>query len=177
MPSEYSLYRKIQVVLDVAKSVKVDSIDQLGAEIKGRRLPNFLSRRYDREKDVFVTDISDKSIRRAVTLCAVLGLVGHDGTLLAKGRQALQRIRYDRVVAGQVRAFLKGKGVNIHELNRVILESLQSSPPVLPTSKELWTITGSPMSRGMFSKMLTLLAHCGGAKSSQKKIYLHVDTR
>lgn len=177
MPSENSVYRKIQVVLDVAKSVNVTTIEELRNQIKSLKYPNFETPQFDQERDTFVRRQSDRVIRRIVAFCHIIGLIGSDGRLTKEGREALQRARFDDVVAAQIRSFLSREAVNLGDLNRSILENLQSSPPVLPTCNEIWTATGTEISYSIFSRMLTLLAQSGGAQSSQKKIYLHIDTK
>jgi hypothetical protein len=171
------VYRKIQVVLDTAKSVKVSTLEELHSEILSRKQPNFLTRRYDRERDTFATDISNRVIRRTLSTCVVLGLIGPDGRLTKEGRQALRSVRFDSVVANQVRSFLRREGIIFSDINKVILEDLHSNPPVLPTSRELWETVDADISYSNFSRMLTLLVQCGGAESSQRKIYLHISPK
>ena len=177
MPSEKSVYRKIQVVLDTAKSVQVNTLEDLRAEIRARKQPNFLTRQFDREQDTFVPDISDRSIRRTLVVCLLLELIGPDGRLTKEGRQALRILRFDDVVANQIRSFLRREGIIFSNLNKVIIEDLHSNPPVLPTSRELWEAVDADISYSNFSRMLILLAQCGGAKSSQRKIYLRIEVR
>lgn len=174
MPSELSLYRKIQIVLDVAKSIKSSSLDELRDEIKAQGPTNFLARKYDREKDDFIQLISERSIRRTVTFCLTLGLIEDDGSLSQQGRQAVNKTRFDKIVADQIRALLQRNKIDLGEINRIILDKLQSNPPVLPTCKELWSRIESEMSYSLFSRLMTMLVHCGGAHSSQSKIYLHI---
>lgn len=177
MPSENSVYRKIQVVLDVVKSVDINTIEELHREIRGRKYPNFETPQYSQEKDTFIIRQSDRVIRRIITFCRILGLIGPDGHLTKEGRRALPKIQFDDVIAAQIRFLLHHKSVNLSDLNRIILESLQSNPPVLPTSKELWTAVSGEINYSIFSRMLTLLAQCGRAQSSQKKIYLHIHSK
>ncbi len=174
MPSESSLYRKIQVALDIAKSVKVDSVVGLRAEISGRKPPNFLSRRYDRETDKFVVDISGRSIRQTVAICRILGLLEESGGLSEQGRRAIQRAKFDNVLASRIRALMRGEDVDLPALNTAIEKGFHAKPPTLPTAKELWGASHGSMTYPLFARMLTLLSHSGGAKSTQKKIYLHI---
>lgn len=177
MPSENSVYRKIQVVLDIAKSVTVNTLEELRREIKGRKRPNFETDQYDQAHDIFAPRQSDRVIRRTVTLCHVLELIGSDGHLTKEGRQALMKARFDNVVANQIHLFLRREGISFSDLNKVILEDLHSNPPVLPTSRELWETVDADISYSNFSRMLTLLVQCGGAMSSQRKIYLHISSK
>jgi hypothetical protein len=175
VPSDRSLYRKMEVVLDIAKAVSVVSVDELRAEIHGRKPSLFLSRHYNRTKDQFVEGISEQVIRRSLNTCRLLGLLGEDGGLTPDGREALRKTRYAAVVARLTRQFLRDRDINFNKLNEVIRKHLQASPPLLPTSEELWQATGMKLSRGMFTRMLTLLAHSGAAQSAQKRIYLRFE--
>ncbi len=177
MPSENSVYRKMQVVLEIAKSVTVNTLEQLRREIRGSKRPNFETDQYDQAQDTFVPRQSDRVIQRTVGLCFTLELIGSDGRLTKEGRQSLVRARFDNVVASQIRSFLRREGISFSDLNKVILEDLHSNPPVLPTSRELWEAVDADISYSNFSRMLTLLAQCGGAKSSQRKIYLHISSK
>jgi len=158
----------------VAVSVDVATLQDLREEIKARRPPNFLTRKYDRKKDALIADISDRSIRRTVNTCYRLGLLGFDGALTETGRKALQKKHFEGIVATQIRSFLKRAGVNLMELNQIIQNHLKANPVVLPTCKEIWVTVGNQVSYPTFSRLLTLLAQCGGAHSSQKKIYLNI---
>jgi hypothetical protein len=80
-------------------------------------------------------------------------------------------------LAEQVRLILEQSGVALGQLNDVILTSLQSKPPILPTSKALWEAIKNESSPSDFSQLLTLLTHCGVAESSQKKVYLYIDLK
>lgn len=172
MPSEYSIYRKIQVVLDVAKSVEVATSEALREHILKRKYTNFETRQYEREKDDFVLKQSERVIRRTVAFCHILGLIGSDGHLTEEGRNAVRKAKFDKIIAAQIRLFLHRKEVNLSDLNNIILDSLKSDPPILPTCKELWNAIGGRINYSSFSRMLTLLSQSGGALSSQKKIYL-----
>ena len=175
MASDRSLYRKIEVVLDLAKSVSVASVHELRSEILGRKPSLFFSRQYNSATDRFDEDISERVIRKTLSVCRLLGLLDDDGSLTAAGREALRKTRFDAVVAGAVRRFLREREIHLAKLNELIRKRLQTNPPVLPTSVELWQATGMTMARGTFARMLTLLAHCGAADSTQKRIYLRFE--
>lgn len=175
MANESSLYRKIQVVLDTAKSHRVETIDELRREIGGLKPDNFLARSYDEDTDTFITRISAKSIRRTVGLCYRLSLIDADGQRTDEGRQASRKTQFDRVVAQQIRSFFAQEGISLDDLNGVIAKGLRSDPPVLATSKTLWEATDGRIPYSTFVRMLTLLTQCGGAHGSQKKIYLQID--
>src|SRR6185436_16438792 len=130
-----------------------------------------------RGKDAFITAISDKSIHSAVEFCRDLKLLKDNGTLTAGGRQAIQRSKFERVIADSILLYLHEAGVDISSLNKVILSNIQSSPPVLPTCQELWGTIEEKTDYSMFAKMMNLLSQCGMAQSSQKKIYLSINTK
>jgi len=175
MPSERSLYRKIQIVLDITKSVAATNIEQLRAEIAGQELPAFVSEQYDQDEDRFVPRVSERVIRKTLNACRLLELVGEDGRLTPTGREASRRTRFDAVIAQQARAFLSQRDVNFRRLNEIIRKHLQATPPVLPTSDKLWEAISTSVTRGIFTRMLTLLAHCGAAESTQRRIYLRFE--
>jgi hypothetical protein len=175
MASDRSLYRKIEVVLDIAKSVSVASLAELRLEILGRKPSLFFSRQYDQDTDRFNEDISERITRKTLNICRVLGLLADDGSLTSAGREALRKTRFDAVIANSVRKYLRERDVNLGSLNEIIRKQFQASPPVLPTSEALWQATGTAMSKGTFGRMLTLLAHCGAARSAQRRIYLRFE--
>jgi len=172
MANDLSLYRKMQVVLEIAKSQKVNSLDELILEIKGLQPDNFLTRSYDEKTDSYLTGISYKSIRKTVYLCQQLSLLNHSGKRTDEGVEASRKTQFDRIVARQVRSFLKTAGISLRDLNKTIMKSLRTDPPILSTSKTLWLGTDGQVSYSTFSKMLTLLTQCGGAESSQKKVFI-----
>jgi hypothetical protein len=176
MPSERSIYRKIQEVLEVAKSVKVSSIAELRAHVANQQGDVFKTLQYDSDIDKMVRRVSVVVIRHAVKMCRFLDLVDDGGTLTDTGRAALRKTRFHKVIADQVRLRLHEQGVNLSHLNRLIVGAFRKSPPVLPTVQILWEAEGGDMARGLFTRFLTLLAHCGCAQSSQRKIYLRFDT-
>ena len=175
MASERSLYRKIQIVLDVTKSVSASNLDELREKISGQELPVFVSEQYDEEEDRFVPRVSARIIRKTIGSCRLLGLIGEDGRLTPLGREASRRRQFDAVLSQQIRAFLGNRDVSFKALNDLIHKRLQANPPLLPTSEELWHAIKTEIPRGTFTRMLTLLAHCGGAESAQRRIYLHFE--
>lgn len=172
MPSERSLFRKVQTVVEVARTVKVSDLEELCREIKGLGPTMFNTSRYVAERDAFVTDISMEAIKRAVTFCRFLDLLSEEGTLTVRGRDAARKSRFSAVLGEQARLKLSAAGVKPGAVNSVIRSKLHGDPPVLPTSDVLWEELQPTMSRETFSKMLTLLIHCECGQSSQKKVYL-----
>lgn len=175
MPSESSIYRKIQVVLDIAHGTRSDSFVELQNEIAGRQLANFLTRRYDNETDTYQAEVSAKSINRSVGFCRVLELIDDRGRLTPIGRQASQKTKFDTVIASQICLFLERSGVSIEALNTDILKGFRSTPPVLSTYSDLWERVSDRISATLFSKMLNMLTLCGQAESSQRKIFLRIN--
>lgn len=175
MASEKSLYRKIQLVLEVAQSMRTSTLSELYEGIEAGELPNFLTYQYDEDTDDFSWRQSAKVIRRTVRLCCRLELLRADGRLTPVGRQALRKTRYDKILGQQARMVLERGEVVLSDLNGIILDSLQSDPPVMPTATRLWEVIEPDIGKADFSRLLTLLSNCGSAKSSQKKIYLHID--
>jgi hypothetical protein len=174
MPSEHSIYRKIQVILEIAKSANIETIPALQKLIERKNLVTFHTRHFDRDKDSFVIETSEKAIHNALRLCQDLKLVKTDGSLTEKGRQAIQRAKFEQVIANQILTCFREAGIQVSELNKLILESIQSNPPVMPTSSVLWAAIEEKMHHFQFSRMISLLAQCGGAESSQKKVYLRI---
>ena len=174
MPSERSLFRKIQEVLETVKAEDVDSVDELRDKLAKRHDKMFKTRQYNPEKDTISLRPSVRVIRNTVRMCYLIGLISNEGRLTDAGRQALDRTRFESVIRYQVRGFLKAQGVGLAQMNRAIAESLQARPVVLPTSAALWQAAGSQVPKGIFTRLLTLLSHAGGAESTQRKIYLHI---
>lgn len=175
MASERSLYRKIQLVLDVAKSVNVESMHGLTTEIESRELPSFNTLQYDRESDTFVPQQSVKTIRRVLQLCRRLDLLTDNGHLSTQGRVTLRRAKFDAALTLQVHQVLQQHGVDLNEVNAVIRAKLKADPPILPTAAELWDAIGpEELGQAEFSRLLTLLVNCGAASSSQRRIFLRI---
>lgn len=172
MASEKSLYRKIQLVLGVANVAPKTTLKDLVTEVESQKLPAFNTLQYDPDKDQFSWRVSRRVIRRTVSFCYRLGLVTEDGQLTRDGRQALRKTQFDIVLADRTRIILSASGIVIGKLNKTIEESLQSNPPALPTAKTLWSAAKTNMKVPEFSRLLTLLSHCGAAQSSQSKLYL-----
>jgi len=172
VPSERSLFRKVQTVVEVARTVKVSDLEGLCQEIKGLGPTMFNTSRYVAARDAFVTDISAQAIKRAVAFCRFLDLLSDEGALTVHGRDAARKSRFSAVLGEQARLVLGRAGVKLGVVNSVIRSKLHAEPPVLPTSDVLWDELQPTMSRGTFSKMLTLLIHCECGQSSQRKVYL-----
>lgn len=177
MPSEKSLYRKLQLVLEQAAGSDTTKLNDLATQIESKRLPNFNTFQYDKKKDSFFWCQSPKVIRRTVRLCARLGLVDDSGQLTKDGRIALRKTQFNSVIAEKVREVLARDGVVVRQLNTLIKEGLNADPPQLPTAKALWSKANLEISVGEFSRFLSLLSNCGAAHSSQAKVYLRLEVR
>lgn len=174
MPAEKSLYRKLQETLETSKTVDVSSLQELRQAIEKREHHVFQTTQYDADRDAMTTRVSARVIRQTVGVCLTLGLIDADGALTDSGREALRKNKFDDVVAGRVTLYLRQAGVKVGTLNQVIARCLDARPPVLPTTGELWKAAANEIPRGRFAKLLTLLSHCGHARYSQKRLYLHV---
>lgn len=175
MASERSLFRKIQTCLDVTKSIDASSIADIKKEIKSLKSPMFYSRQYDEDADLFREDISEAVIEKTLRICQLLNLIRGNGSLSSEGREASRKTRFEHVISNQVHLFFQRQEVDIPTINGFIVKCLKSNPPVLPTVDEIWAATGKKISYGMFSRFMTLLTHCGSAKSNQRKIYLYIE--
>jgi len=162
----------MQIVVEVAKGARASSSSELCEIVKDEHPSIFATSRYDASQDTFVTGPSVEAVRRAVTLCRVLNLITEGGMLTPKGREAARRSRFSCVVGEEVGIMLAGKGVKFEMLNDIIRRKLHSEPPVLPTSEVLWNELQPEMSRGLFSRLLTLLVHSECGQSSQRKVFL-----
>lgn len=175
MASERSLYRKIQVVLSLAKAVDIGSISELYTAVAAQRPPNFLTKQYDSAHDELTLDVSKRGVRRAVNICRRLGLLDEAGGLTETGKQALKAAHFDRIVSNQIRTLFRERGIGRSALNEIIRKCLRSDPVTMPTTSELWERTNSEISLMLFSQMLTLLSQCGEAQSFQRKIYTEIN--
>lgn len=177
MPSEKSLFRKLQTVVEIAKSGGASTLGELCQTVKDRGPDIFVTRRYEPTRDMFVSEISLKTIKRTVLFSRALGLLSDDGALTPLGREAVRRSRFSAVIASQTRAKLAQNGIKINELNDIIREKLRAHKPTLPTADVLWEELQPSLPRGVFSKLLTLLTYCNEGQYSQRKVYLHFDER
>lgn len=177
MAHEHSIYRKVQIVLETAKSSNSESLNGLEAIIKEKNLTAFHSRQFDREKDIYTTSTSIKSIRRVVRFCRELELVKENGSLTAAGREALHRARFEDVIVARVLSYFKNADIEVAQINQLIADRLHSRTPALTTANEIWETLKTKISYSKFSPMLTLLSQCGGARSSRKKVYLGIKPR
>jgi hypothetical protein len=169
MPSEKSLYSKIQLTLETARAVKIETTADLIGNLLSR--PAFHTLQYDGKKDRFFLRPSENTGRRVVRMCQLLELISAEGRLTPAGRDATRKTHFDRVISRQVRLALSRGGVDLDRLNATILKALRTDPPLLPTGRHLWNESRSELRLGLFSTLITLLAFCGGATYSQRKVF------
>lgn len=173
MPSEKSLYHKVQLILQHAASSEAANLDQLSSEIQARRLPNFNTLQYDEKRDTFLWRQSARVVKRTVGFCRRLDLIDDNAHLTRDGRQALRKTLFDTVLSRKIRDILD-RAVGIDKVNQVIQECLHRNPPELPTANRLRSALAPDMVGAEFARLLTLLSHCGAAESSQAKLYLRI---
>lgn len=172
MPSERSLYSKIRAILELAKSTKIGTLEDLYDAAKTSQPQTFITRSYDRSNDEFVEKLSIRAVRRVIRTCRELQLLSDSGSLTPLGREALVRIRFDSIVSQQASLLLRRSGVDFRKLNAFIQDGLRRSATHLPTCRYLWEQLDTKMNYGKFSRLLTLMSHTGAAETSQKKLYL-----
>ena len=114
MPSELSLYRKIQEVLAVARSHRPNSIEELVEIVMANPADMFRTMQYDPKRDEMTSQVSLRVIRATINMCTYLELIDtsmdREGRLTAIGREAVRRTRFDAVVAARIRSRMKESG-------------------------------------------------------------------
>ena len=174
MPGERTAYRKLQVLLDYAKTGKHGNTKQL-AEHVGRRAPtNFAYYYRDRETDEVVKETSIRSIDATISLAAELGLLSPEtGSLSKIGVAATDPRRFPQIVANRTSALLKKRGIPRDSIKNAIRDLLHSNPPQLPTVDAVWScFPGAELDLTKFARLLRILADAGTIGASQKRIYL-----
>ena len=179
--SERSLYRKIQEILSVARSVKPSSLAELVERTVESPHDMFKTMQYDAGEDEMSLQVSLRVIRSTIKICVYLDLIeahpDRSGQLTSFGREAARRTRFDSVVSERIRLRMTEGGVRLDKMNQLIAKGLKATPVVLPTAGCLWEGGGAEMSKGRFNTLLTLLTYCGDTESSQSKIYLRIATK
>jgi len=170
--SARSVYSKIEVVLRIIMRSGASSIGDMVSTVLEQQPENFLVRRFDREVEQFVQEVSSAAIRRVVVTCVRLALVAENGALTEAGRRCLRRGQFDAVICERVQFELGAAGVAYDQLNELVKEAFGSWPPRTPTASFLWERLTPDIGLGSFSALLTLLCHAGGAQSYQRKLFL-----
>ena len=176
MPGDRSLYRKMQVVLDEARSGGHRSLDGLIDGLLAKGPLNFEYRGRDPASGQKRLRCSRNSVTRAIPLCCDMGLVnGETDRLTRSGMVAVDRGRFDDVVAARVADRLDELGVSVKKMEAVITDKLlRASRPILPTSDALYDALGRLLRECEFRTYLNLLGRCGGIRTSQSRIYLPI---
>lgn len=174
MPSERSAYHKIRWILNAARSKSSSTLRELAHEVEKSGAEIFMTRQYVVATDAYETTMSHRVVRRTIAMCYYLGLILETGRLTQRGTDALRGTRFDERVAEAVMEKLETFGISPKELNSTIGRGFQQQHPQLPTAKYLWAETGPKGSYSRFNRLLTLLADCGHATSSQRKLYLRI---
>ena len=175
MPSDRSSYNKLQVLLDTARSYSVKTVDELIHHLEAKRHPAFMSRQYKPATDSFAFDVSKPTIKRVIRISQYLDLITVDGTLTADGKQSVGKGKFPLIVQRKLHNKLQSEGVDVTDLNKLIIKCLRGDPVTLPTARTLWQELGGKISYSKFSLILSLLAQSGGAVSTQRKLYLRVE--
>ena len=172
MIGEHALYRKIQVVLDIAKKGKTSSIQDLSDKVFSNNLINFIYKHFDKDTEEEVSRQSIPSIKKTISVCIDLGLIHENGHLTTSGIKAVNPNYFNDVLSKQIIKFLEEYDVTVNKIEKQVKIMLHSSHPILPTAKALWESLTPDISLNTFSIMFTLLAHCERLVAFRKKIYL-----
>ena len=176
MPSERSIFRKIQVILDYCQPRKHHSIDELKDVIEKKSPLNFVYYRVDTNSDETKPYASNKSISHAVDLCVELGLInsvtGHPTKL---GVSASDPRRFSRIIGHQTLEILKLKGISLDEIEATIVQRLlHRTPPVSPSVKRIWAELSTEIKLKYFASYMNILGLSGILSVEQKRIYLPI---
>ncbi|MBU4319655.1 MAG: hypothetical protein KJ739_00990 [Nitrospinae bacterium] len=173
MIGERSIYRKVQVVLDSAKSGKTKSLQELEENIVSLSPINFSYTIMDKKRGKRVPHCSTDSVHKIVSLCIDLELVNEKGKLTDIGINLLDQDKFEKVLSKQVLIFLKNTGITLEKMSETIkADMLQSDPVILPTSEAIWNALDQPVPLERFSVLLTLLGQCNTITTSRRKLFL-----
>ena len=174
MPSERSIYRKVQVILEYCQPKKHKSIDELVDLIVGRAPASFVYHRIDPESDEIGAFASFRSIMHAVKITIELGLI-HDnsGHLTKLGVSATDPGRFSRIIGNQTVELLKQKGVPLERIESTISSKLlHNKPPLSPTVDKIWLELNPEIRLKDFASFMNILGSSGILNVERKKIYL-----
>lgn len=173
MIGERSIYRKVQVVLDVAKTGKTKSLNELEENIVSINPINFSYTIMDKKRGKRVPHCSTDSVRKTVSLCIDLELINEKGKLTDIGINLLDQDKFEKVLSKQVLIFFKNTGITLEKMSETIkADMLQSNPVILPTSEAIWNALDQPVPLERFSVLLTLLGQCNTITTSRRKLFL-----
>lgn len=173
MPSERSIFRKVQVILEYCQPNKHKSIDELVDLIERKAPASFVYYRSDAESDEIKTFASYNSIKHAVSLSIELGLIHQaSGQLTKLGVSATDPRRFSRIIGNQTLELLKHKELPLEKIESTIVEKLlQNKPPLSPTVKKIWEELSPEVKLKDFASYLNILGLTEILTVEQKKIY------
>lgn len=176
MPSERSVFRKVQIILEYCQPNRHKSIDELVDLIVRRSPASFVYYRSDAESEEIRAIASPKSIMHAIELAIELGLINENSGHLTKlGVSATDPRRFSRIVGNQTVELLKNKGLPLEKIEQTIFEKfLQSRPPLPPTMKRIWEALATEVKIRDFASYLNILGLTGILSVEQKRIYLPI---
>lgn len=174
MPSERSLYRKMQIILDYCQAGKHSNIDELQDLVIRHSPLNFIYHRRDPKTKEVLAQCSSSSIKAAIRLCIDLYLISAPlGKITPLGVSATDPRRFSRIIGKQVSDSMANHQVPVERIIDVINnELLRRNPPVAPTADQIWEALGIPMSLRYFRRLMHLLGQSAILQVSQQRIYL-----
>jgi hypothetical protein len=174
MPSERSIFRKVQVILEYCQPNKHKSIEELVDLIERRAPASFVYHRFDVESEEVKTMASHNSIMHAIELAVELGLISEtSGHLTKLGVSATDPRRFSRIIGNQTVELLKNKGLPLEKIEQTIFEKfLRSRPPLPPTVKRIWEALTTEVKIKDFASYLNILGITEILSVVQKRIYL-----
>lgn len=167
---------RLQILLELVGTRSFTSIDSLAESIIRQSPPNFVYRRWSVEKEEYVGECSERSVRKTLDTAIDLGLLdGETGARTTSGNEAADPARFPVVLRRRVRAKLRQVGCSQEELEEASRRMLRSRSPILPTARELYVETclskGIELPEVEFRRLLILLADSGGIQLSRSYIY------
>ncbi len=176
MPSERSVFRKVQIILEYCQPNKHKSIDDLVDLIAGRAPASFVYYRSDTESEEIRAIASYKSIMHAIELAIELGLIHENSGHLTKlGVSATDPRRFSRIIGNQTVELLEHKGLSLEKIESTISDKLlHNKPPLPPTVKRIWEALATEVKIKDFASYLNILGITGILSVEQKKIYLPI---
>jgi len=179
MHSERSYYRKVQVVLEHARSGEhIGREGGLAASMiaDGPRSFAYPTRKKKKTSDGAISSIS---IKAAVKMAVRLRLLDDKEQLTTRGNNAADADRYARVVGQCTQDFLHREfGIEIDGIWAAVRKLLALTPPVAPTIDEVWRIMEpqvqlpEDMRFRNLRPYLVLLGETGKLPFSRKTVFL-----
>ena len=163
----------MQVVLEHARRGKQLSVEDLVLAIQAHPPLNFVYTILDKRAGKKVSVCSRNSIKRALSACVELGFIRREnGQLTPVGVRAANPEHFDKSLVKQLGEYFAGIKTPIETISAVILNRLLGHrPPIVPTSENIWSGIGEPISFEQFAGYLHLLGQCGVFETSQRRSY------